>query len=121
MPHGTGTLGLFPFRLPGAMVSDVEGPPVAISQALPELYRVVLERVASLEFLGHRHEAFLIRRTAIEVYSKIWDERALRRMSDLQARAERVLDGAIRPRGLLRSSATPRPIPRPTARRSPTA
>lgn len=121
MPGGTGTLGLFPFRLPGAMVAHVEGPPIAIAQSLPELYRVVLERVASLEFLGHRHEAFLIRRTAIEVYSKTWDERALRRMAELQARAERVLDGAVRPRGVLPSRATPRPIPRPTARRSPTA
>lgn len=119
MPDRTGTLGLFPFRVPGTIVASVESPLVA--HALPELYRAVLERVASLEFLGHRHEAFLIRRTAIEAYSKVWDDRALRRMTELQARAERVLDGAARPRGVVQSRPTSRPIPRPTARQSPTA
>ncbi len=119
MPGRTGTLGLFPFRFPGTIVADVEG--LLVAHELPELYRVVLERVASLEFLGHRHEAFLIRRTAIEAYSKTWDDRALRRMAELQARAERVLDGAARPRGFVPPRPTSRAIPRPTARQSPTA
>ena len=119
MPRRTGTLGLFPFPDPGRIVAVVEG--LSIAHALPELYRVVLERIASLEFLGHRHEAYLIRRAAIDVYSKRWDERALHKMAVLQSRAERVLDGAARPRGFLRPRPPARPIPRPTARRSPTS
>ena len=98
----------------GRIVADVEG--LSIAHALPELYRVVLERVASLEFLGHRHEALLIRREAVSAYSKAWDDRALARMARLQARAEHVIDGAARPRALL----PPRPLPRATPRRSQT-
>lgn len=79
-----------------------------MAQGLPELYRAVLERVASLEHTGRRDEALIIRRQAVAAYSRAWDETAHRRLDALRVRAERVLDGIERPR-LTRS-------PRPTLR-----
>lgn len=69
-----------------------------MAQGLPELYRAVLERVASLEHTGRRDEALIIRRQAVAAYSKAWDETAQKRLNALRARAERVLDGTDRPR-----------------------
>ncbi|MBA3876822.1 MAG: hypothetical protein C0498_07775 [Anaerolinea sp.] len=70
----------------------------SIAHELPELYRAVLERVLSLELTGHRREAELIRREAVAAYSRAWDDLARRRLEQLLARAERVLDGHERPR-----------------------
>jgi hypothetical protein len=78
------------------MLSDVEGS--SIGHDLPELYRAVLERVASLEHTGHRDEGLLIRRAAVAAYSRAWDESARKRLDALRVRAERVIDGAERPR-----------------------
>lgn len=103
MPTAVGTLGLFPSVTFGSRIHDVEAS--SIAHALPELYRSVLERVGSLERTGHRHEAFLIRRAATTAYSKAWDARAHQRLSVLQLRAERVLEGMDRPR----ASLAPRP------------
>lgn len=72
----------------------------SIAHDLPELYRAVLERAASLEFSGQRAEGLLIRRAAVEAYSRAWDERATRRLEQLRQRAERVLDGHERPRAM---------------------
>ena len=69
-----------------------------MAHALPELYRALLALVASLELTGHRREAELIRRAAVEAYSRAWDDIARRRLEQLQTRAERVLDGQERPR-----------------------
>ena len=80
------------------MLSSVEGSSVA--QGLPELYRAVLERVASLEHTGRRDEALIIRRQAVSAYSKAWDDTAHKRLTALRARAERVLDGVDRPRSV---------------------
>lgn len=70
----------------------------SVAQGLPELYRAVLERVASLEHTGRRDEALIIRRQAVAAYSKAWDETAHKRLDALRERAERVLDGIDRPR-----------------------
>jgi len=78
------------------MLPSVEG--ISVAHGLPELYRLVLERVASLEHTGRRDEALLIRRAAIDAYSRAWNDAAVRRMEALRARAERVLDGIERPR-----------------------
>jgi hypothetical protein len=75
---------------------SVEG--VSVAHELPELYRAVLERVASLEQTGHRREAELIRREAIAAYSRAWDDTARRRIDHLRVRADRVLVGQERPR-----------------------
>ncbi|MEO8470342.1 MAG: hypothetical protein ABI573_11835 [Chloroflexota bacterium] len=99
-------------------IQDVEGS--SIAHTLPELYRAVLERASSLEHIGLRHEALLIRRSAVREYSRAWDERAYTRLTKIRVRAERVLDGLDRGRSLL----GPRPatLPtRPSARRSQTA
>lgn len=69
-----------------------------VAQILPERYREVLERVARLEGLGHRREAAILRHDAVRVYSRSWDDRAIRSMESLRARAERVLEGGERPR-----------------------
>jgi hypothetical protein len=76
--------------------SAVEG--TSVAHGLPELYRAVLERVASLEHTGHRGEALIIRRAAVAAYSRAWDNVAVKRLEGLRTRAERVLDGIERPR-----------------------
>jgi hypothetical protein len=70
----------------------------SIAHELPDLYRLVLERIARLETAGQRAEGLLIRRAAIKVYSRAWDDRAFRQLDRLRERAERVLDGHERPR-----------------------
>lgn len=79
------------------MTEDAAVDTTSIADTLPELYRSVLERVVSLEHTGHRHEALVIRRAAVEAYSKAWDARAQDRLMKLQSRAERVLDGLEQP------------------------
>lgn len=74
----------------------MEGP--SIAHALPDLYRRVLDRVAALERLGHRHEADRIRAAATRAYSAAWDDAAMSRLEALRIRAERVHDGQERPR-----------------------
>ncbi|MES2210627.1 MAG: hypothetical protein V4515_10655 [Chloroflexota bacterium] len=110
MPRRTGTVGLFPQDTPGPIIRDVEA--ASIAETLPELYRAVLARVATLEFTGHRHEALLIRRAAVAAYSRAWNERAEQRLTALQVRAERVLDGVDRPRASLAPGMSPRIAPR---------
>lgn len=87
----------------------MEGPSVA--HELPELYRAVLDRVASLEALGQRPDAEAIRRDAVRAYSRAWDERARRRLTQLRTRAERLLDAAGRTRGPLSERLVGRPDP----------
>lgn len=89
------------------MLLDVEG--TSVAHELPELYRAVLERVGSLEIGGHRREGELIRREAVAAYSRAWDERARRRLTQLRVRAERVLQGQERPRVDQASGAIVRP------------
>jgi hypothetical protein len=74
----------------------VEG--TSVAHELPEIYRAVLDRIASLERIGHRREAELIRREAVAAYSRAWDEAGRRRLERLRLRAERVVDGHERPR-----------------------
>ena len=74
----------------------VEG--MSVAHELADLYRAVLARVDSLELTGHRREGELIRRAAVEAYSRAWDDVARRRLEQLRIRAERVLDGHERPR-----------------------
>jgi len=81
----------------GADPRRVEG--TSVAHELPELYRGVLERVASLELTGHRREGLLIRRDAVAAYSRAWDDATRRRLEQLRSRAERILDGLERQRG----------------------
>lgn len=99
MPRSSGTVGLYRRSRRGPILRGVET--TSIAHTLPELYRAVLERVASLELTGRRHEAFLIRRAALTAYSKAWDKRAQERLSALRVRAERVLGGMDRPRAMV--------------------
>lgn len=70
----------------------------SVAHELPELYREVLDRIASVERLGHRREAELLRDEAIKVYSGSWNDGAMKAMRSLRMRAERVRDGSDRPR-----------------------
>jgi len=69
-----------------------------LAESLPELYRQVLDRVATLESNGMRDEAGLVRNDAIRIYSGAWTESAARRLRSLRIHAERVVDGRDRPR-----------------------
>jgi hypothetical protein len=78
-----------------------DAPPVdepLLAESLPELYRQVLDRVATLESSGLRDEAGLIRNDAIRIYSGPWTESASRRLRTLRIHADRVVDGRDRPR-----------------------
>jgi hypothetical protein len=70
----------------------------SIAESLPELYRSVLDHVAGLESAGHRLEGSLVRRDAIAAYSTRWNAQTTRRLTDLVARADRVLAGRERAR-----------------------
>jgi hypothetical protein len=96
------------------MVPSVEGSNIA--HDLPELYRAVLERIASLEATGRHAEALLVRRAAIQAYSEAWDDTAVRRLERLRNRAERVLDGHERPRPAHTARTPRRTWPRVTLR-----
>ena len=61
----------------------------APAEELPALYRAILDRVAELEASGQRAEAGRIRRKATAAYSRAWDDRARRRLTDLLRAAER--------------------------------
>ena len=69
-----------------------------IAEALPELYRRVLDRIADLEGAGFRREADLVRRSATSAYARRWNERTTRQLERLVDRAVRVLDGRERAR-----------------------
>jgi hypothetical protein len=69
----------------------VEQQPVA--EVLPVLYRSVLDAVGRLEARGLRREAATIRADATEAYSGAWNPAAMRRLTSLRDRAEKVLHG----------------------------
>ena len=62
-------------------------PPTA--EEHPAVYRAILDRVAELERAGQRREALRIRASAIEIYSRGWDQASLGRLVDLLERADR--------------------------------
>jgi hypothetical protein len=71
----------------------------APAEELPALYRAILARVAELEASGRRTEAGRIRRQATAAYSRAWDDRARRRLTDLLRTATRPLPTERRGRG----------------------
>lgn len=73
------------------MLRNVEQQPVA--EVLPVLYRSVLDAVGRLEARGLRREAATIRSDATEAYSGTWNPGAVRRMTSLRDRAEKVIQG----------------------------
>jgi hypothetical protein len=81
--------------------------PKSAAEALPALYRAVLDRVAELEAGGDRDLAKKVRADATRIYSRSWDARAYRnldallRRSDVDAPIGRQLPG----RGFRRRSA----------------
>jgi hypothetical protein len=75
----------------GLMLPNVEQQPVA--EVLPVLYRSVLDAVSRLEARGLRREAATIRADATEAYSGSWNPAAVRRLTSLRDRAEKVIQG----------------------------
>ena len=69
-----------------------------ISEVLPGLYRAVLDAVARLEAHGRRREAATIRSEATEAYSRAWNAAAERRLRNLHARADRIVESRRGPR-----------------------
>lgn len=88
------TSGLFPGRLPTAILPLVDHQPIA--EWLPERYRNVLDRISDLEAGGRHAEADRIRRTAIRAYSRRWNDRTASRLDGLAGEAERILATPIR-------------------------
>ena len=67
-----------------------------VSEVLPGLYRAVLDAVARLEVQGRRRDAALIRADATEAYSKAWNAAAERKLRNLRARADRIIESRRR-------------------------
>ena len=63
------------------------------AEVLPEVYRMVLDRVASLERAGDRRAAYALRSRATRVYSSRWNARALRSLQKITREADQRLDG----------------------------
>jgi hypothetical protein len=57
--------------------------PKNVAEELPELYRALLDRIAQIDAAGHRALGYQIRRDAIRIYSRAWDERARRGLESL--------------------------------------
>jgi hypothetical protein len=73
----------------------------SVAEDLPDLYRVILDRIADLERMGARVEAGRIRVAATRAYSNAWDAAAKRDLLSLLARADRTVAPPPRPRGWL--------------------
>jgi hypothetical protein len=73
------------------MLRNVEPQPVA--EVLPVLYRSVLDAVGRLEARGLRREAATIRADATEAYSAACNLAAVRRLTTLRDRADKVIHG----------------------------
>ena len=93
---------------PSVPVPQASESTASVAEDLPELYRLILERVASLERMGARSEAGRIRTEATRAYSNAWDESARRVLVALLVRADRTASLPVRNRGwsLRRRSAT---------------
>jgi hypothetical protein len=63
-------------------------PEASIAEALPRVYRRVLDAVEALERSAGRAEATRLRHQAIAVYSGAWDAKSLRRLEEIATRAE---------------------------------
>ena len=71
-----------------------------IAEALPRLYREVLDGLARLDEMGARSEAARWRTEAIAGYSRAWDAACFKRLRDLLGRidtAARELERRRRP------------------------
>jgi hypothetical protein len=78
--------------------------PNSLAEALPALYRAILDRVAEMEADGRRTEAAKVRSAATQIYSRAWDEKARRRLETLLQRNARPVAGrAVGGRGVARS------------------
>ena len=74
---------------PSVPVPQAPESTASVAEDLPELYRLILDRVASLERMGARSEAGRIRTEATRAYSNAWDESARRVLVALLVRADR--------------------------------
>ncbi len=63
-------------------------PDASVAEALPRIYRRVLDAADRLEQLGARREAARFRGTAIAVYSGSWDAKSHRRLEEILGRVE---------------------------------
>jgi hypothetical protein len=65
-------------------------------EALPTLYRAVLETVARLERAGQRSFAFEVRQKAVRTYSTRWDEGGRRALIRLEREGQARLESTRR-------------------------
>jgi hypothetical protein len=66
------------------------------AEVLPELYRGVLDAVAKLERAGERTAAYELRRRALKVYSKRWNEAGRRNLEKVLRDADHTLAASPR-------------------------
>ena len=66
-------------------------PDETIAEALPHLFREVLDGLARLEQLGARSDAGRLRSEAIAGYSRAWDPACLKRLEQIRGRVDRAV------------------------------
>lgn len=66
-------------------------PDETIAEALPHLFREVLDGLARLERLGARSDAARLRSEAIAGYSRAWDPACLKRLEQIRGRVDRAV------------------------------
>lgn len=71
-------------------------PQSSVAEALPALYRVVLDALAEREWRGDRAVVVRLRRQAMATYAMAWDVDTYRRLEHLLERIKRADRGAER-------------------------
>lgn len=71
-------------------------PELSVAEALPALYRVVLDALADLEWRGDRAFAVRLRCEAMATYARAWDPGTYRKLERVLERAKLADQGARR-------------------------
>lgn len=82
--------------------------PQSAAEALPALYRALLDRVAQFDANGQRPAGLRLRAEATRIYSRAWDDRARRALEALLQRSD--VAASARPQSVQRAHRRGAPV-----------